>query len=109
MRNRIVTARSQVQNRKETSMPKYMMLLNAPPGYLESLPPEELQRTVERYREWVNGIRASERYVSGEKLMDEGGKQLTVQNGRVNVFDGPYAETKEVIGGYFTIRAASYE
>ena len=44
-----------------------------------------------------------------EKLQEEGGKMVTWKNGRVTVTDGPYSETKEVVGGYFTIRAASYE
>ncbi len=31
------------------------------------------------------------------------------KNGQVRVTDGPYSETKEVLGGYYTIEAASYE
>jgi hypothetical protein len=30
-------------------------------------------------------------------------------DGQLRVTDGPYSETKEVLGGYFTIEAASYD
>jgi len=33
---------------------------------------------------------------------------LTLRSGRVDVVDGPYAELKEVVGGYFSFRAADY-
>jgi hypothetical protein len=34
---------------------------------------------------------------------------LSRQKGRLSVVDGPYAEAKEVVGGYFLFRAADYE
>jgi hypothetical protein len=68
-----------------------------------------MQRKALRYQEWVERIRASGRHVSSEKLAEEGGKLLSVKNGRLSVVDGPYAETKEVVGGYFVFRAADYD
>ena len=32
-----------------------------------------------------------------------------MRNGQVRVVDGPYAEAKEVVGGYFLIEAADYD
>ena len=31
------------------------------------------------------------------------------ENGKVRTTDGPYSETKEVLGGFFIIEAANYE
>jgi hypothetical protein len=90
-------------------MAKFMAILIQPPGFLRQLPPEELQRTVERYRAWIEKIRSGGRYVSGEKLGEEGGKLMSVQKGRVSVTDGPFAEAKEVVGGYVVFRATNYE
>ena len=90
-------------------MPKFMVILHNAPDYLKELRPDELQQKVAGYQSWMNEIRASGRYVSGEKLMDEGGKRLGRQRARLNVIDGPYSEAKEVVGGYFVFRAASYE
>jgi hypothetical protein len=71
--------------------------------------PDEMQRVIQRMRDWLEGIKARGRYVGSDKLTEEGGKLVTLQNGRPFVTDGPYSEAKEVIGGYFTIRAANYD
>jgi hypothetical protein len=42
------------------------------------------------------------------KLKDEGGKQIAGRGSTV-VRDGPYAEASEVIGGFYTIEARSYD
>ncbi len=90
-------------------MAKFMLILNTTPDALRNLSPEVIQQKVEKYQNWINKIRSSGRYVSSEKLGEEGGKLLSRQGGRVHVVDGPYSEAKEVVGGYFVFRAANYE
>jgi hypothetical protein len=90
-------------------MAKFMLILHQTPRTWQSLSPEEMQRKVERYQAWIDGLRSSGRYVSSEKLGEEGGKLLSLQGGRVGVVDGPYSESKEVVGGYFLFRAEDYE
>lgn len=45
----------------------------------------------------------------GEKLQDGTGRVLRRAGDRASVTDGPYTESKEVIGGLFQIRADNYE
>ncbi len=90
-------------------MAKFMVILHGPPEYLQGMSPEEMQRIFEKYASWAEALRASDRMVVSDKLKDEGGKVLTSQKGRLSVVDGPYSEAKEVVAGYFMIRAASYE
>jgi hypothetical protein len=90
-------------------MAKFMMIVHNTPGNWQKLSPEEVQRKVQKYRAWVDKIRTSDRYVVSEKLGDEGGKLLEMQNGRISVLDGPYSEAKEVVGGFFIFRAANYD
>jgi hypothetical protein len=90
-------------------MAKFMLILHNAPGVWRNLSPEEMQRKVEKYQAWVAKFRSSSRLVSSEKLGEEGGKLLSLRNGRVNIVDGPYSEAKEVVGGYFLFRAADYE
>ncbi|HVW02349.1 MAG TPA: YciI family protein [Planctomycetaceae bacterium] len=90
-------------------MPKFMLILTGAPDALKNLSPEELQLRAERYQAWVEGIRSSGRYVSGEKLGNEGGRLLSKKQGKVSVVDGPFAEAKEVVGGYMLLRADSYD
>jgi hypothetical protein len=90
-------------------MPKFMVILHSAPGVWQKLAADEAEQKVARYQDWMNGIQSSGRHVSGEKLEEEGGKLLTRQKGRANVLDGPYSEAKEVVGGYFVLRAANYD
>jgi len=90
-------------------MAKFMMIIHGTPGMWDRLSPEEIQRKVERYQAWAGRIRSSGRYVSSEKLGEEGGKLLGVQRDRLSIVDGPYSEAKEVVGGYFVLRAADYD
>lgn len=85
-----------------------MLLLHMPTEGFPDLSPEEIQQLIGRYQAWVEQVKSSGRYVVSDKLMDEGGKVVSLDQGRVTVVDGPYSETKEVIGGYFTLRAADY-
>lgn len=43
----------------------------------------------------------------GEKLADDGGRQLRLKDNRPLATDGPYAEAHDVMGGNFTIKADS--
>src|SRR5690349_13081280 len=89
-------------------MPRFMLLLHHTPGAAFGMSPEEIQQTVQKYRDWFEQVQTSGRYVTSDKLLEEGGRIVTKENGQVTVVDGPYSESKEVIGGYFTLRAESY-
>jgi hypothetical protein len=90
-------------------MPKFMLILSSRPGVLQALSPEELQRKMEKYHSWADKLRANGRYVSGEKLGDDGGRILAQKGGRLSIVDGPFADAKEVVGGFMLLRAASYD
>lgn len=85
-----------------------MLILHKRPVGWRHLSPEELQRKVARYQAWSDRMRTQGRHVASEKLAEEGGKVLTVDDGQFSVIDGPYSETKEVVGGCFVFRAADY-
>ena len=86
-------------------MAKFMVILQQPPDTFVQMPPQ----TMEKYRSWSNRLRESGKLIPGEKLMEEGGKVVRTQTGKLCVVDGPYSEAKELVGGYFTIRAESYD
>jgi hypothetical protein len=89
-------------------MAKFLLMLHQTPGVWKDLSPEEMQQKVVKYQAWVDKIRTSGRHVSSEKLGEEGGKRLNLENGKVTVVDGPYSESKEIVGGYFLFRAEDY-
>ncbi|HYH46648.1 MAG TPA: YciI family protein [Thermoanaerobaculia bacterium] len=90
-------------------MPKYILLLHETPGDFAHLSPEQMQAIVEKYSAWLGGLQAAGRMAGGEKLKDDGGLHLRRADrttGQLAIQDGPYSETKEVLGGYFLIEAA---
>jgi hypothetical protein len=90
-------------------MAKFMLILQSRPNVWDGVAPAELERKRVRYRAWAQTMRDSGRHVSSEKLAEDGGKVLALQKGRLSIVDGPYAEAKEVVGGYFLFRAADYD
>ena len=86
-------------------MSQYMLLLYDDPSQWQKLSPEEMQRAMEKYMAWTK----KPFMVEGKRLGQDPGRVIRSQGGKPRATDGPYSETKEVLGGYFTIRAADYD
>jgi hypothetical protein len=69
--------------------------------------PAMIQESMARLTQWIDDL--SERGIlkSAAPLMSEG-KIVTGKKGS-SVADGPFAESKEAIGGYFLLETGSYE
>lgn len=90
-------------------MPKYMLLLHDDTTTFTSMSPAEMQRVIEKYAAWGDRLRKAGIITDGQKLADEPGKVIRGSGPKMRVTDGPYSETKEVLGGYYTITADGYE
>ncbi len=68
-----------------------------------------MQAAIEQYMAW--GERLRERGLLGHshKLADEPGRVVRSANGAIRVTDGPYSETKEVLGGFYIVVADNYD
>ena len=86
-------------------MPQFIYLLHDTPGFFSKLSPQEIQAVIEKYKKWGQSMREKNRLVGGQKLEDTTGRVLRGQT----MTDGPYAESKEVIGGYYIVEAKDYE
>lgn len=89
-------------------MAKFMLILREDPATFAALSPDEMQSIINEYRLWGEKMGQAGKLAGGEKLRDEGGRNVTARSGTVVATDGPYAEAKEVIGGFFIIEAADY-
>lgn len=85
-------------------MPQYMLLIRGDDEVERS--PEEMQGIVKEYIAWAGRLRAEGRMLGGDELAS-GGKVVRKWGGSLQVSDGPYAEGKELVGGYFLIEADS--
>jgi hypothetical protein len=69
--------------------------------------PEEMQTNMQLWMDWIDQLKAKNIYVAGEAL-NPGGK-LVKGAKKPLVTDGPFAESKEIVGGFFIVKAASLE
>jgi hypothetical protein len=90
-------------------MPKYMLLLHDNPNAFANVSPEAMQRVVEKYIAWGKKLREAGVMRAGDKLTDEPGRVMRRKDGHVHVTDGPYSESKELLGGYYMIEADTYD
>ena len=86
-------------------MAQFMLLLHQVPGYNSDLPREKMMEMTKKYMAWAEGLRTKGKMVGGEKLSASGGRQLRTNAGKLVASDGPYAEAKDVIGGYTVVEA----
>lgn len=88
-------------------MAEFMLFIRGGNDDGAQLTPEEIQQSIARYRRWAQSLQERGKLVAAEKLHDDDGRVLSLQNGAV-VVDGPFPETKETIGGYFRFIAEDY-
>ena len=68
--------------------------------------PEQMQQHMQKWFAWIDKLKAKETYVGGQPLTPAG---KTVKGNKAVITDGPFAEAKEVVGGFFIIKANSLE
>jgi hypothetical protein len=95
---------------QEASVPQYMLLIYGDPtqGPAEGSPEAEAE-----FKEWYSyteSLRGSGAFVSGDPLEPPStATTLAVRNGDRVVTDGPFADTKEWLGGYYVVEAADLD
>lgn len=89
-----------------TPSSQYLLLLRQP-GAGPGPTPEKLQEIMEQFGTWMNGLYARG-VVAGTNGLEPAGKVLREPGGAI-ITDGPYAEAKEVVGGYILINASSLD
>lgn len=84
-------------------MKEFMMIFRMSPMGDIQPSPEQLQESITEWQNWIGGIAAQGRFVSANQLGFEG-KTLNPEG---VITDGPYAEVKEIVGGYLIVKADS--
>lgn len=85
-----------------TPSPDEYLLLFRGTRWYEQLSPEEIQEVMGRWTAWFERLNREGKLKSGLPLRPEG-KIVSGKHGR-SVADGPFAESKEAIGGFFLLR-----
>jgi hypothetical protein len=83
---------------------KYMLLIYSPPDAYAALSPEVAEGINAEYIAYTQQIIESGEFVAGDPLQGiETATTVRSRNGQRTLTDGPYAETKEVLGGYYLV------
>ena len=90
-------------------MSRFILLAYQSPVAFAELSPEEAQTLLPRYLAWTDRLRSGGHLLNSNKLKDDEGRAIRREGSELVVRDGPYAETKEVIGGYWLIEAPDYD
>jgi hypothetical protein len=88
---------------KET-MSEYLLLFRGTHWH-QSLSAEEIRKNLERFTAWFERLQREGKIKSGLPLVHTG----KIVSGRNAVVDGPFAESKEAIAGFFIIQAENLE
>jgi hypothetical protein len=85
---------------------KFMFMIYHDEPTLDALPEGEMQALVDAALEYDDEIRRSGHYIVSNALQRGAtARVLRVRGGKVSTTDGPFAETKEQLGGFFLIEA----
>ena len=86
-------------------MSNYFLFLYDDPSGWAKLSPEEMQQALQKYVAWAEKSTNAGFLRGKHRLAEDPGKVIR----GAKVTDGPYSETKEILGGYYLIAADSYD
>ena len=85
---------------------KYMLLIHEDEKAFQALSETDRQAIYAEYRKFSEEIAASGNYVGGSELQPTStATSVKIRNGKRLVTDGPFAETREQLGGYYLVEA----
>jgi hypothetical protein len=83
-------------------MPQYMLLIYSPTDNSPS--PDELAAEMPKWFEYTTALQESGAMVAGDALeRADTATTVRVRDGETLISDGPFAETKEALGGYYLV------
>src|SRR5262245_43156876 len=85
-------------------MTDYLFLFRGGDAAMAKMSPEQMQQHMGKWMTWIEDLTRNGTFKAGEPL-DQKGK--VIRGKKRGVTDGPYAESKDLVGGYLLIQAAS--
>jgi hypothetical protein len=83
---------------------QYMLLIYGEERAAESMPREQMSEIVNAYMAYTEALREAKVLAASNRLKPtSAATAVRTANGQTKVLDGPFAETKEQLGGYYLI------
>jgi hypothetical protein len=90
----------------EENAMKFMFTIYHDEKVLDAMPEKEMQALVDSAIEYAEEIRRSGHFIASNALQGtQTARTIRVRAGKVSTAAGPFAETKEQLGGFFVIEA----
>ena len=89
-------------------MDEYMLIFRHQDG-TKVASPEQIQIWMKQTMDWIGGIAAQNKFVSGTGLPFDNARVVTTKNSKAIVTNGPFGDIKETIGGFIVVKADSVE
>src|SRR6478752_3038286 len=88
----------------------YMLMMVEPIGQRQARTEAEGREAYARMVRWSESLQQRGLLIAAESLRSQASaKRLQVRAGRTHVIDGPFPETKEMVGGFFLINCATQQ
>ena len=85
---------------------QYLLLIYDNENVWNDMSKEESAKNFAEYMQFTTDIKKSGHFVAGDALQPVStATTVRIRNGKTQVTDGPFAETKEQLGGYYLIEA----
>jgi hypothetical protein len=89
---------------------KYLCLIYDDERAMGTMPKAEMEAMMGEYFAFTDGVKKSGHYLGGEALQPtQTATTVRVRGGKMSTTDGPFAETKEQLGGYYLVEAATLD
>ncbi len=89
---------------------QYLLLIYANEKSFDATPKGELETMMGEYRALTQDLKRTNAYVGGNRLRNvDTATTVRVREGKTQLTDGPFAETREQLGGYYLVNAASLD
>jgi hypothetical protein len=83
---------------------EYMLLIYGEERAAESMPREQMSEVINAYTAYTQALRDAKVWVASNRLRPTAAATtVRTTDGQMKVLDGPFAETKEQLGGYYLI------
>jgi hypothetical protein len=81
-------------------MKDYLLLFRG--GNMQGLSEEEKKKNMAKWGEWIGGLAKEGKFAGGDPLSKE---SRVISGNKMTITDGPFAESKEMVGGYLIVKA----
>ena len=85
---------------------RYMLLIYNDEAAMANVPRDKTEQTLAAYGAYTEALKKSGAYLAGERLRPtQAATSIRMADGKTNVLDGPYADTKEQLAGFYLVDA----